>query len=62
MTNALVQKYLGKTCWVSTGAFGNTVKGEITEVADNWVEIKTPKGTQLFNAEYITSITLIDAK
>ena len=43
MPNELVEKYLGKTCLVSTGTFGSAFKGEITEIKDNWIEITDKK-------------------
>lgn len=56
MTNELIQRYIGHTCTVSTGAFGQSVNGEITSVVENWIEVKTKKGTQLLNSDYVTNI------
>lgn len=62
MSNELVEKYLGKTCLVSTGAFGSALKGEITVVKDNWIEITDKKGTKLLNLDYVTHISPIEEK
>ena len=56
MTNELIKKYIGHICMISTGAFGQSVSGEIISIVDNWIEIKTKKGNQLLNADYITNI------
>ncbi|MDF2879353.1 MAG: hypothetical protein K0S30_2449 [Clostridia bacterium] len=52
-------KYIGKTCIVSTGSLGTTVKGQITAVEDNWIEVNGRKGPQILNLDYITNITPI---
>ncbi|WP_312643683.1 hypothetical protein [Hydrogenoanaerobacterium sp.] len=56
MTNELIRKYIGKTCLISTGSFGSSVSGEILDVVENWIEVKTKKGSQLLNADYVTNI------
>lgn len=60
MTNEIIKKYIGKTCRISTGPFGTNVAGEITEVNENWIEVKTKKGNELVNAEYVQSIKAMD--
>jgi len=62
LTNELIQKYMGKNCMVSTGNFGGGAMGEITAVVDNWIEVNTNKGSRLFNADFVTSITLMPVK
>jgi len=57
MSNELIKNYIGKMCYITNGFFGSYVKGEIINVADNWIQIKTKYGTQLFNADYITNIS-----
>lgn len=59
MTNALIKRYIGKSCFISTGTFGTSVKGKIIDVNENWLEIETKKGNELINAEYIQSIKLL---
>jgi hypothetical protein len=57
MANEIVKKFLGKTCTIyTTGTFG-CVKGQISTVEDNWIEVITKKGSQLVNAEFVTVIT-----
>jgi hypothetical protein len=63
LTNELIQKYMGKNCMVSTVSFGTGAEGEITAVVDNWIEVNTKKrGSILFNADFVTSITLMPVK
>lgn len=62
IVNELIKKYIGKNCIVSTGSFGGTVRGHISAVEDNWIEINTKKGFQLINAEFITNISEVPAK
>lgn len=60
MINELIKKYIGKTCQISTGNFNNSVKGKITDVNENWLELETKKGKELVNAEFIQSIKILD--
>ncbi|KUO53035.1 MAG: hypothetical protein APF76_12720 [Desulfitibacter sp. BRH_c19] len=56
MTNEVIKKYIGKKCKISTGSFGTTVVGKITDVNENWLEVETRKGKELINADFIQSI------
>lgn len=60
MVNELIKKYIGKNCQISTGSFNNSVKGRIIDVNENWLEVETKKGKELINAEFITSIKILD--
>lgn len=60
MINELIKKYIGKSCQISTGNFNNSVKGKITDVNENWLELETKKGKELVNAEFIQSIKILD--
>ena len=62
MANELIKKYIGKKCIISTGSFGDSVTGEITDVAENWIEVNTKKGSRLLNADYVTNIAEIPSK
>jgi preprotein translocase subunit YajC len=62
LTNELIQKYMGKNCMVSTGNFGGCAMGEITAVADKWIEVNTNKGSRLVNADFVTKITPLPVK
>jgi hypothetical protein len=59
MTNELLQKYIGRTCKLSSGSYGTTVRGQIVEVNENWVEVETAKGRELINAEFIQTIKVL---
>ena len=59
MTNELLKQYIGRTCRISTGSYGTSIVGKITDVKDNWVAIDTRKGVELINAEYIQSIKIL---
>lgn len=59
MTNELFLKCIGKLCALSTGSFGESVSGVVTAVADNWVEVETKKGVQLYNADYIMNVKIL---
>ena len=56
MTNEIIKKYIGKNCRISTGSFGTNVAGRIIDVNENWIEVKTKKGIEVINAEFIQSI------
>ncbi|HSP47894.1 MAG TPA: hypothetical protein VLN47_07460 [Clostridiaceae bacterium] len=59
MTNEMLKKYIGKTCMISTGSMGSSVKGRILDVSENWVEVETNKGIQVVNAEFIMTIKML---
>jgi len=62
MNNELLAKYKGRKCILYTGSFGSTVQGQILDVVDNWVEVKTKKQIKIINAEYITTVTIEEDK
>ena len=59
LTNEIIKKYIGKNVRLSTGSYGINVEGTITEVNENWIEIKTKKGTELINSEYLQNIKIL---
>ena len=56
MTNALIEKKIGKTCTLVTGSWSSSVHGKIVSVNENWIEVETKQGARLVNAEFITEI------
>lgn len=58
MTNEIIKRYIGKNCKIYTGSFGTSVTGKITNVEDNWLEVKTKKGIELINADFIYNIKI----
>ena len=59
MNNELLKSAVGKNCRISTGSYGSTIVGRVTEVNDNWVSVETRKGTELVNAEFIQNIRIL---
>lgn len=58
MTNEMIKKYIGRNCHISTGSFGISIEGEIIEVNEKWIEVRTKKGSQLINSEFIQNIKI----
>jgi len=58
MTNELIKTFIGKNCKISTGQFGTTVVGEITNINENWLEVETKKGKELINVDFVQSIKI----
>ncbi|WP_230977068.1 hypothetical protein [Proteiniclasticum sediminis] len=56
MNHEIIQKYIGSSCRISTGSFGNAIVGVIRDVKDNWIEVETKKGMELVNAEFVLNI------
>ena len=56
MTNELIQKYIGKYCFISNGTLGEKVHGKIVDVNNNWIEVETKKGNVIINLDYIQNI------
>lgn len=59
MTNKLIKKYLGKKCKVYSGSFGTSVKGQLKDLEDNWLEVETSKGVELVNIDFIQNIKVL---
>ena len=60
VTNKLIKKYIGKKCKVYSGSFGTNVKGKLNELEDNWLEVKTSKGIELVNIDFIQNIKVLE--
>jgi len=58
MTNELIQEFKGYNCYISTGAFGASVTGRITDIKENWIEVQTKKGRQVLNLDFIQIIRI----
>lgn len=58
MTTELIKRYIGRYCTISTGSLGTTVRGLITDVIDNWIEIQTKNGKRLINADFAVDIKI----
>jgi NMD protein affecting ribosome stability and mRNA decay len=58
MTNELINKYVGKYCYITTGTMGVSVKGTILEVNENWLEVQTNRGIEVLNLDFIQNIKL----
>lgn len=56
LDNELIRKFIGKECRISTGSYGSTVVGTITDVKENWIEVQTRKGMELVNADFIHNV------
>ncbi|MEG0579827.1 MAG: hypothetical protein RR490_07920 [Niameybacter sp.] len=56
LTNEMLKKYIGVNCTILTGSFGNQITGTILDVQENWIEVATKKGNQLFNADFVINI------
>lgn len=57
----LLEKSVGNACvvnYLNPGAMTQSIKGIVLSIADQWMEIKTNKGIQLVNTEFITNIVI----
>lgn len=61
MTNEVIKKYLGKTCYISSGNLGISTTGKIVDVQENWIEVETKKGNELINIDFVQSIKVKEA-
>jgi hypothetical protein len=62
MTNELLKRYVGNYCRMTTGSYGTTVIGKISEINENWIVVETKKGTELINAEFIQNIKILPGR
>ena len=55
-----MKRFIGKNCLISTinndGLTGGQEQGEIVDLQDNWVMLKTKKGESVINLEFIVKI------
>lgn len=59
MTNELIKKYINKNARLSTGSYGINVEGTIIDVNENWIEVRTKKGIEIINIEYLQNIKIL---
>ena len=61
MANALIRSLIGKTCQVSTGSLGEAFdKVKVVDVQENWILVERKNKTRLINADYVTSVKVLD--
>jgi len=58
MTNELIQKFINKKCYITTGSMGISLVGVILDVKDNWIEVETKKGNEMVNLDFVQNIKL----
>lgn len=54
--NELVQRFLGKNCYVYLGTAGGSLLGVIETLEGNWISVRTKDTTELVNLDYICRI------
>lgn len=59
--NELIARCVGKNCVVSMGGMGTDVEGCVEAVEESWVSIRTKKGLELVNLDYIRRIRVKEA-
>lgn len=60
--NELVQRFLGKNCYIYLGTAEGNLLGVIEAVEGNWVSVRTKEGTEIVNLDYICRIKEKPAK
>ena len=61
MSNELIRSLIGKTCQISTGSLGEAFdKVKVIDVQDNWIRVEKKNKVRLINAEYVTSVKILD--
>lgn len=56
----MLQELLGKTVTIYLGVFSgftDSFKGEVVEIKDSWIKLRTKKTIELINVEKITRIS-----
>lgn len=56
LTSEMLKKYIGVNCVITSGSFGTSLTGTITDVQENWIEVATKKGYQLINSDFVINI------
>lgn len=54
--NELVRRCLGKHCLICLGGMGADLEGTVEEIEGNWISLRTKKGVELVNLDYINRI------
>ena len=56
----IIKNYIGKMCVITTmsneGLLGGQDVGEVVDLQDNWMVLKTKKGESVINAGFIVKI------
>jgi hypothetical protein len=61
MSNELIRSLIGKTCQISTGSLGEAFdKVRVVDVQDNWIRVEKKDKVRLINAEYVTTVKILD--
>lgn len=60
--NELVQRFLGKNCYIYLGTTGGNLLGVIEAVEGNWVSVRTKDSVEVVNLDYICRIKEKPAK
>lgn len=61
--NELIQSFLGKRCVLHAGSgWGGDWTGTIEAVEGSWVSVRTDKGVELINLDYISRISACKEK
>ncbi|NBF41843.1 MAG: hypothetical protein GVY14_15645 [Spirochaetes bacterium] len=61
MSNELIRSLIGKTCQITTGSLGEAFdKVTVLDVQENWMQVERKNKVRLINADYITSVKILD--
>ena len=61
MANELIRSLIGKTCQISTGSLGEAFdKVKVVDVQENWIRVERKNKTRLINADYVTSVKILE--
>lgn len=61
VANELIRSLIGKTCQISTGSLGEAFdKVKVVDVQENWIRVERKNKTRLINADYVTSVKILE--
>lgn len=60
--NELVQRFMGKSCYIYLGTAGGSLSGVIEAAEGNWVSVRTKDSVEAVNLDYICRIKEKPAK
>ena len=54
--NEVIQRYIGKDCLIYLSLSSTVVTGNVINLNDNWLTVKTKDGEETVNLDYIIRI------
>ncbi len=59
LSDQIIKKHVGNNCIISTDNMATNLEGRIIDASENWIEVETTKGIELFNVQFVQNIKIM---